>query len=141
MNVVITGAKPGDIVYLAASSNKDDDAYTAYNAKVRLGNKNFTIVTSFSLNKSAIQESGGNFSRSISPISIPVDLSKLQESNLFNNGIFYFQAVIFSTGDPSTMWASARISELDQISVSAAGCRSTSDGSTYGGSTYGGSAY
>jgi hypothetical protein len=129
MNVVITGAKPGDIVYLAASSNKDDDAYTAYNAKVRLGNKNFSIVTSFALTKSAFEENGGSFAKSISPISIPVDLNKL-ERNLLSSGTFYFQAIIFSTRE-STMWASARVSELDQISVSSAGCASTYGGSAY----------
>jgi hypothetical protein len=131
MNIVITGAKPGDTVYLAASSNKDDGSLTGLSPKLRIGQQDFTIITSFSLNKSAIQEKAGNFSKSISPISIPVDLNKLQQSNLFNNGIFYFQAVIFSTGDSSTMWASARVSELDQISVSSTGCPSTYGGSAY----------
>ena len=134
MNVVITGGKPGDTIYLVASSNKDDGSFSALSSKVRVGMQDFIIVSSFTLGNSPIQENGGNFSKSISPISIPVDLSKLQQNNLFNSGTFYFQAVIFSTLNPSTMWASVRVSELDQIAVSSAGCPSTS--SSYGGSTY-----
>ncbi len=136
MNVVITGANPGNTVYLVASSNKDDGSFKSMSSKIRVGMHDFTIISSFSLSNSPIEENGGAFSKSISPISIPVDLNQLQQKNLFNNGTFYFQAVIFSTLDPSTMWASARFSELDQISVSSAGCPSTYGGSAYGGSTY-----
>ena len=127
MNIVITGAKPGDTVYLVASSNKDDGAYTALNAKIRVGNNDFSIVTSFALANSAIQESGGSYSKSTSPISIPIQLSN---NSFIKKGIFYFQAVIFSTLDPLTMWTNARVSELDQITVSSAGCPSTY-GSSY----------
>jgi len=127
MNIVITGTKPGDTVYLVASSNKDDGAYSTLNAKVRVGSQNFSIVTSFALTKSALQESGGSYSNSTSPISIPIAIT----NNAFiKGGIFYFQAVIFSTLDPSTMWTTARVSELDQISVSSSGCPSTY-GSSY----------
>ena len=131
MNIVITGAKPGDTVYLVASSNKDDGSFNSLSTKIRLGSQNFSVVTSFTLAKNTLQESGGSFANSTSPISIPVALS----NNAFvQGGTFYFQAVIFPTLDASTVWQNARFSELDQITVSSAGCPSTS-GSTYG-STY-----
>lgn len=134
INIVVTGAHPGNTVYLAASSNKDDGAFHSLNSKIRVGSENFTVISSFSLANNPIQEEAGSFSQSISPISIPVDIAKLQQKNLFANGKFYIQAVIFASMDPETLWSNARISELDEIAVSTAGCSSTS---TYGNSIYG----
>lgn len=136
MNVVITGAHPGNTVFLVASSDKDDSFMQTVNPNIRVGTVNMTIVSSFSLGDNPITEEAGAFSQSTSPISIPVDLSKLQLKNLFTNGKFYLQAVIFSTMNQSTMWQTARVSELDEIVVGTAGCPSTYGGSTYGGSTY-----
>jgi len=133
MNIVITGAKPGDTVYLVASSNKDDGSFASLSTKIRLGSQNFSVVTSFTLAKSIISENGGSYANSTSPISIPIALS----NNAFvKGGTFYFQAVIFPNLNSSNIWEKALYSELDQITVSNAGCPSTS-GSTYGsGSTY-----
>ncbi|MDO9140575.1 MAG: hypothetical protein Q7U38_09645 [Methylobacter sp.] len=138
MNIVVTGAKPGNIVYLVASSNKDDGTFQALSPKIRIGSENFTIVSSFSLGNITHGEEAGSFAESISPTSIPVDISKLQQKNLFNNGKFYLQAVILSTWDEASMWQTARFSELDEVVVTMAGCPSNS---TYGGSAYGGSPY
>lgn len=138
MNIVVTGAKPGNIVYLVASSNKDDGTFQYISPEIRIGSDNFTVVSSFSLGNNVHEQEAGNFSESLSPVSIPVDIHKLQQKNLFNSGKFYLQAVIFSTTEPSAMWQTARFSELDEIAVSAAGCPGNS---TYGGSTYGGSTY
>ncbi len=138
INIVVTGANPGNTVYLAASSNKDDGAFQSLNSKVRLGADNFTVISSFTLGNSPIQEEAGSFSQSTSPVSIPVDIAKLQQKNLFTHGKFYIQAVIFPSTDPEILWSKARISELDEIIVSGTVCSSTS---TYGNSTYGGSTY
>lgn len=137
MNIVITGAKPGDTVYLVASSNKDDGSFNSLSTKIRLGSQNFSVVTSFTLAKSIISENGGSYANATSPVSIPVALS----NNAFvKGGTFYFQAVIFPDLNSQNIWEKALYSELDQITVSTAGCPSTS-GSTSG-STYGsGSAY
>lgn len=134
MNIVITGAKPGDTVYLVASSNKEDGSFDSLSTKIRLGSKNFSVVTSFTLARSTVlQENGGSYKNSTSPISIPVALS----NNAFvQGGTFYFQAVIFPNLNSSNLWQEALYTELDQITVSTAGCPSTS-GSTYGsGSAY-----
>ena len=134
MNIVITGAKPGDTVYLVASSNKEDGSFDSLNTKIRVGSKNFSVVTAFTLAKSTVlDENGGSYKNSTSPISIPIALS----NNAFvKGGTFYFQAVIFPNLQSSNLWKEALYTELDQISVSTAGCPSTS-GSTYGsGSAY-----
>lgn len=136
MNVVVTGAHPGNTVFLVASSDKDDAFMQTFNPNIRVGTTNMTVVSSFSLGDNPITEEAGAFSQSTSPISIPVDLSKLQLKNLFSNGKFYLQAVVFSTMNQATMWQTARVSELDEIVVSTAGCPSTYGGSNYGGSTY-----
>lgn len=136
MNVVITGAHPGNVVYLVASSTKDDAFMQSINSGIRIGTVDMTIVSSFSLGDNPITEEAGAFSQSTSPISIPVDITRLQQKNLFTNGKFYLQAVIFSTMNQSTMWQTARFSELDEIVVGTAGCPSTYGGSNYGGTTY-----
>ncbi len=128
MNIAITSAKLGDTVYLVASSNKNDDSFTSLSPKIKFGSQNFSIVTAFTMSKNSIEkESGGSYANSTFPISIPVALS----NNAFvKGGTFYFQAVIFPALPPNTQWTNARFSELDQISISSAGCTSTS-GSTY----------
>lgn len=138
INVVVTGAHPGNTVYLAASSNKDDGAFQGLNSKIRVGSENFTVISSFTLANNPIQEEAGTFSQSTSPISIPVDIAKLQQKNLFANNKFYIQAVIFPSMEAESLWANARVSELDEIAVNTTGCSSTS---AYGDSTYGGSTY
>lgn len=127
INIVITGAHPGNIVYLAASTNKDDPAFLAIHPSLRVGLENFSILSSFVRGNNPIQEDAGSFSQSTSPISIPVDVIKLLQRNLLNTSKFYLQAVIFSTTDPATMWSTARLSELDEIVASSQGC------TTYGG--------
>jgi len=139
INIVITGTHPGDTVYLAASSNKDDGAFQHLRPEIRVGSADFTIISSFQLDHSPLEEEGGDFTHSTAPISLPVNIDQLAQANLLHNGRMYIQAVIFSTNDAS-MWNSARVSELDTIEVSAAGCPASS--SYNGGSTYnGGSAY
>lgn len=130
INVVITGAHPGNIVYLAASTNKDDASFLSIHPNLRVGSENFSIISSFVLGNSPIQEDAGNFSQSTSPISIPVDVVKLVQKNLLNTNTskFYLQAVIFSTTDAATMWSTARLSELDEIVASTQACSSSSYG-------------
>jgi hypothetical protein len=130
INVVVTGAHPGNTVYLVASSNKDDGAFSSLSSSVRVGATDFTVISAFTLASNPIQEDASSFTQSTSPISIPVDIAKLKQKNLFTNNKFYLQAVIFSSMD-ATMWASARLSELDVIDVSTSGCSSAYGGSTY----------
>ncbi len=138
MNIVITGAKSGDRVFLVASSSKDDGFFQHLNEQIRVGSENFTVISSFLMDHIELDEdTPGDATAALSPVSVPVNLAKLSENDLLNNGRFYVQAVIFSSLDAENIWEFARYSELDTIEVSSAGCGgSYDDNNGYGGSTY-----
>ena len=133
MNVVITGAKSGDIVILAASSNKDSGEFSQLNRQIRLGSRNLTIVSFFKLTADTlgIPNDGANPLDISSNLSIPVDLNSLEQRGLWqsNSGSgFYLQALVLGADGN---WSNARASELDSITPSASACSGSS--STYGG--------
>lgn len=138
MNVVVTGVKQGDTLYLVASSTKDDQTYLSIDSRLRIGRTNQEIISAFRVGGTPlIGDDGSAMNGSTSALSIPVDLNKLKNAGLLNNGKFYLQAALFPTLTGANIWGQARISELDEISVSSAGCTS----STYGGTPHGGSTY
>lgn len=138
MNVVITGVKPNDAVYLVASSDKDSPANLAVSPSARIGTANMTLVSGFKFNAQETANEAGSLAQTVSSVSVQVDMNKLQAKNLFANGTFYLQAIIFPTMEPGTLWQQARFSELDAISVSSAGCSNMYGGTPtpYGGSPY-----
>jgi hypothetical protein len=125
MNVVVTGAKPGNLVYLVASSNKDDGSLTSLSSKIRVGSQNLTVISAFQLSDAVASQTASTFANAVAPISIPINIASLQSTtSLVATGTFYLQSVVFSKFD-STMWSTARFSELDTVVVSTAGCAST----------------
>jgi hypothetical protein len=138
MNVVITGVKPNDTVYLVASSDKDSQANLAVSPQARIGTANMTLVSGFKFNAQETANEASSLTQTVSSVSVQVDMNKLQAKNLFTGGEFYLQAIIFPTIEPSTIWQQARFSELDKITVSSAGCANMygSASSPYGSSSY-----
>lgn len=138
MNVVITGVRPNDTVYLIASSDKDSSANLAVSPNARIGTANMTLVSGFKFNAQETANEASSLAQVLSSVSVQVDLNKLKAKNLFAGGTFYLQALIFPTLDPLTIWQQARFSELDAISVSSTGCSNAYGGTPtpYGGTTY-----
>lgn len=134
MNVVVTGVKQGDTVYLVASQTKDSAPHLALDNRLRVGT-DYKIITAFRIGGVGMPGDDGSMGKSTSAVSIPVDLNKLKNAGVLNNGTFYMQAALFPTLEGSNIWAQARMSELDEISVGSAGCSSTYGASPYG-STY-----
>ncbi|MBS4097293.1 MAG: hypothetical protein KGZ83_10720 [Sulfuricella sp.] len=136
MNVVLTGVKQSDVIYLAASADKDASVHLAVDNRIRVGSTNLTVITAFRMGGTALPGDDGSLAQATSSVSIPVNLTKLKNSGMFSGGKFYLQAFLFPTLDGANIWAQARVSELDEIAVSTVGCSSTYGSSTYG-STYG----
>lgn len=138
MNVVITGVKTDEFVYLVASSDKDSPANLAIHPSARIGTSNMTLVSGFKFIGQEASADASSLAQAVSAVSVPVDMNKLKLKNLFTGGQFYLQAFIFPTLDPMTVWQQARVSELDAISVSSTGCSNSYGGTTspYGGTTY-----
>ncbi len=137
MNVVVTGVKQGDTIYLVAATDKDSAAYLAIDKRLRVGTTNQVIISAFRANGTPlIGDDGSAMNNSTTAISIPVDLNKLKNAGVLNNGRFYLQAALFPTLSGANVWAQARLSELDEISVGSAGCSTTYGTSSPYGSTY-----
>lgn len=138
MNVVVTGVRPNDSVFLVASTDKDDQKNLAVNPNARIGSANFTVVSGFKFNAQELGSEASNLAQTTSSVSVQVDMKKLQANHLFSGGTFYLQAFVFPTLDPDTVWQQVRISELDAVSVSSAACTNNMYGSPspYGGTTY-----
>lgn len=138
MNVVITGVKPNDAVYLVASSDKDSPANLAVSPSARIGTANMTLVSGFKFNAQETASEAGSLAQTVSAVSVQVDMNKLQAKNLFAGGEFYLQAIIFPTMEAGSLWQQARFSELDKITVSSAGCSNMYGGTPtpYGSSFY-----
>lgn len=134
MNVVVTGVKPGDNIYLVAASDKDAALMLAYDSRLRIGTTNQTVIAAFRISSSNLGGEESAMAGSISSVSIPVDMNKLQAKGLLTSGKFYLQAAMFPVLSGTGVFTQARFTELDEVSVSTAGC-STTYGSTYG-STY-----
>lgn len=131
MNLVVTGVRNGDIVFIIASRDKDYAPFQSIHPQARLGNTGRVVLAAVRVSLTSISNAtaGGQLASSRSAISIPIDLTAPAVSALLQGSSFYIQAAALP---PNTAnFGLARVSELDQITVSATGC-----GSTYGGTTY-----
>jgi len=128
MNVVVTGVRNGDSVYIASADNKDDPNFLAVNAGFRIGQQNLRILTSFYVDReelwplSGFDYGGGDLDNAVSAISVPVDLNQISTTA---RGVFYMQALIVRSNPiapelPATMV----FSELDEIKQVTATCDS-----------------
>lgn len=124
LNVVVTGLKHGDTVYLAASTSKDSPGLLALNPNMRIGMDNL-VSTSGAVFNSAPAQLGFtiNTQNGTGTMMVPIDLATLQARSyaFTEGGKFYLQAVAVPAGGS---WDVARCSELDEVVVSSAACSS-----------------
>ncbi len=126
MNVVVTGVRNGDFVFIASADNKDDPNFIAVNPAFRIGQQNLRILTSFYVDRlelsplSGFEHGGGDLGNAVSAISVPVDLNQISST-----GLFYMQALILRP-NPLTaeLPATMVFSELDEIKQVTATCDS-----------------
>jgi hypothetical protein len=95
MSVVVTGINPGDTVYLAASINSNDPAYTQLSPNLLIGTKDLVIIDSF-VNSQTTIRSDAMVGSQLSSTKFNVDLSKLTSAGiaLTDNSEFFMQAMI-----------------------------------------------
>lgn len=132
LNVVVTGLKNGDVVYLAASTAKDSSALLGLNPSMRIGMDNLVSTSGVVFNSAPAQPGTTiNTQDGTGTMTVPIDLTTLQSKNyaFTENSKFYLQAVAIP---PGASWDGARYSELDEIVVSSQAC-SYGGGSTPGG--------
>lgn len=130
LNVVVTGLKNGDTVFLAASTSKDSSALLALSPNMRVGMDNLVSTAGVTFNSASAQAGTTiNSQDGTGTMTVPIDLRILQGRNyaFTENSKFYIQAVAVA---PGASWGGARYSELDEVIVSSQAC------STYGGTTY-----
>jgi hypothetical protein len=105
----------------------------ALNTKLRIGNDNLVIISSFVVNHSPATQEASNIANATAAISVPLNLSTLwlhSGYSIAEGSKFYLQAMAFANGGTTTNWQTAKYSELDEITVTTQGC------SSYGGTTY-----
>lgn len=136
MNVVVTGVRPNDAVYVVASTDKDSPENLNVSPQARIGTGNLTLVSGFKFSAQETANDASTLAQTVSAVSVQVDMNKLKAKNLLSGGVFYLQAIVFPSLEPGTIWQQAKFSELDAIAVSSAGCSNTYGGNPYGGTTY-----
>lgn len=131
LQLVLSGLKPGDEVFVGIGTTYDDPYILSATAnKIRIGG-DIAILSHFYFGHPEIwpnnnvpfggeaEETGACY---VIPIILPPELSALSGQE------FYLQALVFRNGDNS--WEGALVSELVRIKVQ------TQDCSPYGGSAY-----
>lgn len=113
ISLVITGLRSGDVAYVIAATSLGGNE--ALDPRVRIGNQNIAIPVVIN---GVVAPEGATVA-----ISVPLNLSDLATKGItLNNGsTFYLQTVVlppsaFALG--RILWSSARVSEVDVLSVS-----------------------
>lgn len=120
LSLVVTGLKDRDLVYVVTSTNTGGNEML--NPKLKVGMAGLKVPVATGVTAPA----NGTVA-----LTIPLDLGALGYS-LTRGNSFYLQTIVLPEGSYENgfpVWANARVSELDQISVNA--CVSTYGGSTY----------
>jgi hypothetical protein len=96
MNVVVTGLRKSDHVYISSASDKNHQAYLSIDPKFKIGNTDLRILTDFIVEGAAGNQipgftyGGGDLENANFTISVPVNLNIIPK----NNSEFYMQALI-----------------------------------------------
>jgi len=120
LSLVVTGLKNGDMVYVVTSTNTGGNEML--NPKFKIGMTGLKVPVATGITAPP----NGTVA-----LTIPLDLGALGYS-LTRGNSFYLQTIVLPEGSYQNgfpMWANARVSELDKISVNT--CASTYSGSTY----------
>ena len=120
LSLVVTGLKDRDLVYVVTSTNTGGNEIL--NPKLKVGMAGLKVPVATGVTAPA----NGTVA-----LTIPLNLGALGYS-LTRGNSFYLQTIVLPEGSYENgfpVWANARVSELDQISVNA--CVSTYGGSTY----------
>ncbi|SEQ46583.1 hypothetical protein [Giesbergeria anulus] len=120
LSLVVTGLKDRDLVYVVTSTNTGGNEIL--NPKLKVGMAGLKVPVATGVTAPA----NGTVA-----LTIPLNLGALGYS-LTRGNSFYMQTIVLPEGSYENglpVWANARVSELDQISVNA--CVSTYGGSTY----------
>lgn len=120
LSLVVTGLKDKDVLYVVTSTNTGGNEIL--NAKIKVGLAGLKVPVATGVTAPA----DGTVA-----LTIPLDLGALGYS-LTRGNSFYLQTIVLPEGSYENgfpVWANARVSELDQISVNTCA-------STYGGPTY-----
>ena len=120
LSLVVTGLKDRDLVYVVTSTNTGGNEIL--NPKLKVGMTGLKVPVATGVTAPA---------NSTVALTIPLNLGALGYS-LTRGNSFYLQTIVLPEGSYENgfpVWANARVSELDQISVNA--CVSTYGGSTY----------
>ena len=123
MRVVVTGVRAGETVFLVSSKDKDSALYRQFHPQLRIGATDILVLTHFTVSVNLVQqEQGGVAEQAQSAISIPVNLTTLSQRGYFTQPKFYLQAGAYDLrGD----FMAARISELDEVRITAQACSSS----------------
>lgn len=110
MNVVVTGLRKGDRVYIASSTDKNHQSHLAVSPKFKIGRTNLRILADFIVEANAntplpnYTYGGGELENSSFSISVPINLNLIPQ----NGGGFYMQSAILRG-------SSLLFTELDRI--------------------------
>lgn len=132
-STVVTGLKPGDTVFVIASSSKNSASLQSFNKDITVGDQNVLIVSQFTYDPAVQLADASDMTKATGTVTIPVKISSFAAKGytLTSGGKIYLQAVVLGKGVAPTAYSQYRLSSLNEITV--AQC-STSYGSTpYGG--------
>ena len=108
LSLVLTGLKDGELVYVATSTNIGGNEIL--NPKVRIGTAGLKVPVVTGVTA----PTGGTVA-----LTVPLNLGSLGYS-LTRGNSFYLQTFVFPPGSYENgfpIWANARVSELDQVTV------------------------
>jgi hypothetical protein len=139
-NVVVTGIKPGDNVYIAVSKEYDDTYWDSATSgqtqgKLKLG-KDLNLIAYFKVEGQNFTQQQtlpgldniitGDMENTVLPINLKISLPDV---NQLVDSYIYLQAVVFPEGQLN--WNAARTSEVDKIFITEKNCSSDNYGSQY----------
>ncbi len=139
-NVVVTGVKPGDTVYVAVSKEYDDNYWDTVTSgktlgKLKLG-KDLNLIAYFKVTGQAFDQQQtlpglsnvvtGDMTKTYIPINIRVNLPDIDQ---LVDSYIYLQAIVFPNGQLD--WNFAKASEVDKIYITEKNCSTDNYGSQY----------
>lgn len=125
VSVVLTGLKDGDTLILATASSLG--GLESYHSDIKLGASNLKIHAYVPINAAP---------NGTATLSIPIKLSDLSDAGygMTQGSTFYMQSIVFPSGSVNVQglqWATAKLSEVDVISIASCSTYGSSYGSTY----------
>jgi len=132
-STVVTGLKPGDTVFVIASTSKNSTTLQSFNKDITVGDKNVLVVSQFVYDPAVQLADASDMTLATGTVTIPVKIPALAAKGylLTAGGKIYLQAVVLGRGVAPTAYSQYRLSSLNEITV--AQCNSTYGTTPYGG--------